>query len=230
MVVLYQPQKGISMSDKFILDESGNPVPAKSLAEWGEWFETAGEKRVVDRTETLNGRVSTVFLGLDHSYGEGPPLLYETMVFDGPIHEETERYSTRQQAEAGHLAMVKRVLAATYAEVESPAESTLPEKSSDAPLSIEAALMNLLLPGEAVTREYFAGYQRGRNELMQSNGYLASKLAAATDDLESGSVVPVPREELRRCLANLDGSGGLPSEDVETFRAILVRWLGGEQP
>lgn len=40
------------------------------------------EDRVVKQEVVLFGRVvSTVFLGIDHSFGFGPPLLFETMVF-----------------------------------------------------------------------------------------------------------------------------------------------------
>ena len=53
--------------------------------------------------------ISTVFLGLDHSNGEGPPLLFETMIFGGPLDEEQRRYTTWDEAEAGHAEMVERV-------------------------------------------------------------------------------------------------------------------------
>jgi len=52
--------------------------------------------------------VSTVFLGIDHNFsGEGPPLLYETMVFGGDLHEGCNRYSTREEALAGHEAVLE---------------------------------------------------------------------------------------------------------------------------
>jgi len=64
--------------------------------------------------------VSTVFLGIDHNWGGGPPLIFETMIFnqgpesERPWHEEyQERYSTWEQAEAGHARAVleaKRLL------------------------------------------------------------------------------------------------------------------------
>ncbi len=59
--------------------------------------------------------VSTVFLGLDHGYGDGPPVLFETMVFGGPLDGEQVRYKTWEQAEAGHTAMVQTVQAITSA-------------------------------------------------------------------------------------------------------------------
>lgn len=56
--------------------------------------------------------VSTVFLGLDHSFRDhGPPILFETLVFNGPLRDEMERYATWDEADAGHKAMVERVRA-----------------------------------------------------------------------------------------------------------------------
>src|SRR3990167_5954569 len=77
---------------------------------WAKWFEKARHDRVVARTNVVPGSdVSTVFLGLDHQWGDGPPLIFETMVFGGPLDQETERYSTWEEAEAGHAQMVERV-------------------------------------------------------------------------------------------------------------------------
>ena len=53
--------------------------------------------------------VSTVFLGIDHNFGDGPPILYETMVF-GLEDEYQCRYETRVEAESGHDRTVKMVL------------------------------------------------------------------------------------------------------------------------
>jgi hypothetical protein len=46
--------------------------------------------------------VSTVFTGLDHNWGRGDPLLFETMIFGGPLDDYQRRYSTWNQAERGH--------------------------------------------------------------------------------------------------------------------------------
>lgn len=57
-------------------------------------------------------KVSTVFLGFDHGW-EGEPVLWETMVFGGPLDQEQDRCSgSREQALAMHAAMVERVKAA----------------------------------------------------------------------------------------------------------------------
>lgn len=55
--------------------------------------------------------VSTVWLGLDHNWDGGKPLIFETMVF--PSHEgisdlDCKRYSTLAQAKKGHKAIVEK--------------------------------------------------------------------------------------------------------------------------
>jgi hypothetical protein len=55
--------------------------------------------------------VSTVFLGIDHGFGEGPPLIFETMVFASERHldeRDCQRYSTESEAVTGHHEMVKK--------------------------------------------------------------------------------------------------------------------------
>lgn len=102
---------------KYRLDENGQPVlvPDEQLLEWAEWLETAD--RVVAQTTTMGVMVSTVFLGLDHQFGDGPPLLWETMTFaEGkaislPI-DVCDRYSSLEDAQLGHelyVAEVERV-------------------------------------------------------------------------------------------------------------------------
>lgn len=90
------------MADKYILDGK-TPVPTDDLMAWGRWLETAD--RHVARTEVGDFLVSTVFLGLNHRWGDGPPLLFETMVFrnggDG-ADLWSDRCSTWDEAEDMH--------------------------------------------------------------------------------------------------------------------------------
>jgi hypothetical protein len=67
--------------------------------------------RVALDTVFFDVDVSTVFLSLNHSFTDGPPLVFETMVFGGPLDGEQDRYSTRADALAGHARMVERVRA-----------------------------------------------------------------------------------------------------------------------
>jgi hypothetical protein len=95
------------MSDKYILD-GRNPVKADDLLAWGKWMQSANRKVAYD-VPFPGIRVSTVFLGLDHAFGGIGPILFETMVFGGPLDQEQERYSTWEEAEAGHAAILERV-------------------------------------------------------------------------------------------------------------------------
>jgi hypothetical protein len=93
----------------YILNEHDEPVPVADAIEWARWFETHDEQRVVLQ-DTIDGTlVSTVFLGLDHAYDDRRVLIYETLVDGGDLNGEMERYATRDDAVAGHVAMCGRV-------------------------------------------------------------------------------------------------------------------------
>jgi hypothetical protein len=60
--------------------------------------------------------VSTVRLSIDHSFGHGPPQLFETMVFASSNGEgvtdwmdlDCDRYATEEEAQDGHIKMVEK--------------------------------------------------------------------------------------------------------------------------
>lgn len=58
-------------------DRQGNPL---TLLEWGAMLERREREYKVVAQDTINGRwfVSTVWLGYNHQYGDGPPLIFET--------------------------------------------------------------------------------------------------------------------------------------------------------
>jgi hypothetical protein len=88
------------------LDEDKNPVPLPFSPRDEDWDKNrrVGWDRVGDYD------VSTVFLQLDHGFGGGPPVLFETMVFEtGGDSTFQERYCTWTEAEAGHKAVVEAV-------------------------------------------------------------------------------------------------------------------------
>lgn len=96
------------MTDKYIL-QGRKPVLANSFAEWGRFFGKPANRRV-EETQIGNVRISTVFLGIDHNFsGAGPPVLFETMVFGGPLGGEQRRYCTWTEAKRGHKRMIGRV-------------------------------------------------------------------------------------------------------------------------
>ncbi len=94
--------------------QNGIPVLCQDILEWSMWFEGNLQERIVEQTTAGDLFVSTVFLGLDHSYSEdGPPLIYETMVFNKAIDKSDDllcqRYSTLGEAKFGHFAVLEQI-------------------------------------------------------------------------------------------------------------------------
>ena len=86
---------------RWYYDRQGNPITAE------QWGKLIGEGNRVARGEvTFRGvrvEVSTVWLGLNHQFGDGPPQIFETMIFGKvPFDQDLVRYSTEQQALDGH--------------------------------------------------------------------------------------------------------------------------------
>ena len=93
---------------KYYVLDIGNRVHEVDLFTWAQWFEEAN--RSVAFTEITSAiTVSTVFLGVDHRYsGKGPPILFESMVFGGPLDDARERYCSWDDAETGHAMLVAK--------------------------------------------------------------------------------------------------------------------------
>ncbi len=101
---------------KYILNDDKVPVVCDDLMKWGRWLEESYKngKRRVAQTNIGKIRISTVFLGMDHSFSEtAPPLIFETMIFGTDDDQELQwRYSTWDEALKGHqnaVAAVKKV-------------------------------------------------------------------------------------------------------------------------
>lgn len=81
----------------------GKPI---SMEEWAHLFEE-GDRHVALTDLGPLGSVSTVWLGLDHNFSpSGPPLIFESMVFGGPMDQEQVRYATAADALMGHNFLV----------------------------------------------------------------------------------------------------------------------------
>jgi len=97
---------------KYYILAGRNPL-AVPLMVWARWFETADRR--IAFTEYGKVSISTVFLGLDHSFdytGKSPPILFESMIFGGQHDGYTDRCATYDEAEAMHkatCAMVKQL-------------------------------------------------------------------------------------------------------------------------
>lgn len=85
---------------------NGNPVQLPD----GAFPEDTGARSWQIKTKVGRTMISTVFLGLDHNHGHGPPVLYETMIFGNKRYEDEQwRYYTLSEAKIGHEHAVQKV-------------------------------------------------------------------------------------------------------------------------
>ena len=112
----------MAVDDKYddAYDRQGNRI---TIEEWGQLRKDRANI-VVEQTQVGVFFVSTVWLGLNHSFGDEPPVIFETMVFEqgddnwvglrtmtdrdfSPWNELKVRlYSTEDDARRGHAAIV----------------------------------------------------------------------------------------------------------------------------
>ena len=97
---------------RYILDAQNNAVACDDLTVWGKFMENMAE-RIVEQEHVGVYWISTVFLGLDHNWSSGAPILWETMIFDQgteknrPYRDEfCDRYSSYAEAVDGHAKAV----------------------------------------------------------------------------------------------------------------------------
>lgn len=92
----------------FLLNEQKQVIPCDDRDKWIRWIEDGGNRRVAEDW-IGDVQVSTVFLAMNHNWWDGEPILFETMIFGGPLHHECWRYSTYDDALSGHAHAVKKV-------------------------------------------------------------------------------------------------------------------------
>lgn len=86
----------------YYYDKEGKEI---SLSKWGVLFEDSSYQRIKISHIDNDTEVSTVWLGLDHSFEpDGKLLIFESMIFSDieNINEMTERYATLEAALHGH--------------------------------------------------------------------------------------------------------------------------------
>lgn len=80
---------------------------------WAQWCHEA-QNRIVKQEDVGEYWVSTVFLGIDHNFGndgEGIPILFETMMTRrGEWCDYQDRYATWDEAVEGHDRIVLGIL------------------------------------------------------------------------------------------------------------------------
>jgi hypothetical protein len=93
------------------LDKENNPVICIDMADYAEWLENNKNQKVVKQDNIDDILVSTVFLGLDHSFNTPwiNPILWETMIFRGEFDQYQDRYSSYEDALKGHEKAMKLV-------------------------------------------------------------------------------------------------------------------------
>lgn len=76
-----------------------------------EWAKVAdmGHNKVEFTEVTRDICISTVFLGIDHSFGDEDPVLFETMIFGGEFDQQMTRTSTLEEAKSCHADAVSFV-------------------------------------------------------------------------------------------------------------------------
>ncbi len=84
--------------------EGRTPVEVIDPIEWATWMEASDRRVAYDEFEGIE--VSTVFYGVNMNLWVGIPLVFETAVFTNQCIEHVGRYSTWEQAEAGHQKVV----------------------------------------------------------------------------------------------------------------------------
>lgn len=94
-------------------DMNGAPI---SFLRWVELIEARQIRVAASRVGRIT--LSTVWLGLDHSFGDGgPPVIFETMTFPARERDRAkdwqicERYATREAALTGHRRWLTRLKA-----------------------------------------------------------------------------------------------------------------------
>lgn len=150
----------------FYYDRKGQPI--WNTSEWADLFEDTANKRVARDVLPVPGVpageafVSTVWLGIDHSFGDGPPLIFETMVFSGTVESNVFgrrvrhmrnvgniqlRYHTEAEALAGHADVLARCLEFIASVTDSPEQHSLAdgddesgERESDAGIVVRGLL------------------------------------------------------------------------------------------
>jgi hypothetical protein len=88
-------------------DKDGSPL---SFTEWGLLCES-DEYRRIAKSQCADVWVSTIWMGIDYTWGMGPHrAIFETMVFgEGAWAGYVARYPTEAAARAGHDEVVARI-------------------------------------------------------------------------------------------------------------------------
>lgn len=110
----------------YILNKDQEPVEVENIIDWAHWMSTHERRVMLTKFESTDKNdkeilISTVFLGVDHNFGNGPPILWETMIFPDDKWRYQRRHTSRYEAVIAHE------------EAQAFVEKTLKERKADAP-------------------------------------------------------------------------------------------------
>jgi hypothetical protein len=95
------------MNNKYYVLRGKTPVQVDLLT-WGRWFEDIKKRRIAFTQITADIFVSTIFLGIDHSFGDTHlPILFETMIMGDGSDTQQWRCAFYNQALKQHTNAVK---------------------------------------------------------------------------------------------------------------------------
>lgn len=88
--------------------KDGKIIEEPDIRKWGRWFQDNNNS--IENTVVEGIKISTVFLGIDHSFEDDTePILFETMIFGGEHDQYQRRYSDIEQAKIGHQKVIELV-------------------------------------------------------------------------------------------------------------------------
>lgn len=87
-------------------DKDGKPI---TMEQWGKLRTNKSYSRIARDEIGKEVTVSTVWLGMDHSWRDDYILIFETKVFGGERDSQQRRYSTVDEALKGHAEIVALV-------------------------------------------------------------------------------------------------------------------------
>jgi len=91
---------------QYILDDTGEPIEEPDHVKWVDWCKGKWNG-VMAQTLFPDGYVSTIFLMSAAEPEDGQaPILFETMIFEGPFAWSLWRYSSRRAAITHHNQVV----------------------------------------------------------------------------------------------------------------------------
>ncbi len=104
------------MSDYYLIDDEGRTSRFSCYVNdrfdarlHSVWAECQRKRKWVAHDDIGDVNVSTIFLGIDHRAGPGPPAMFATKICGGPNDGHNELHPTVDEARAGHKAACEMV-------------------------------------------------------------------------------------------------------------------------